>query len=116
MRAGCRAEDGPHAWVAQIARNEAFRSLGRASPDPLEDEGGAIHGIDDERLASAADRLDLRGALAGLNAMDRALVWLRYEGDLTQPAIAERLGMPEGTVKVRLHRLRAALRREIDPT
>jgi RNA polymerase sigma-70 factor (ECF subfamily) len=48
--------------------------------------------------------------------MDRALVWLRYEDDLTQPVIAERLGMPEGTVKVRLHRLRAVLRREIDPT
>jgi RNA polymerase sigma-70 factor (ECF subfamily) len=37
---------------------------------------------------------------------------LRYGEDLTQSAIARRLGIPEGTVKVRLHRARDKLRRE----
>jgi RNA polymerase sigma-70 factor (ECF subfamily) len=35
---------------------------------------------------------------------------MRYAEDLTQGAIARRLGIPEGTVKVRLHRARAKLR------
>ena len=36
---------------------------------------------------------------------------MRYEEDLTQAAIAAKLGIPEGTVKVRLHRARNKLRR-----
>ncbi len=36
---------------------------------------------------------------------------LRYGEDLTQQAIARRLGLPDGTVKVRLHRLRHKLRK-----
>jgi RNA polymerase sigma-70 factor (ECF subfamily) len=35
---------------------------------------------------------------------------MRYGEDLTQESVARRLGIPEGTVKVRLHRLRARLR------
>ena len=38
---------------------------------------------------------------------------LRYDEELTQEGIARRLGIPLGTVKVRLHRVRAKLRREI---
>jgi RNA polymerase sigma-70 factor (ECF subfamily) len=37
------------------------------------------------------------------------LLALRYEGDLTQEHVARIMGLPEGTVKVRLHRLRARL-------
>ena len=41
---------------------------------------------------------------------ERRLVDLRYEADLANPAIAQVLGLPEGTVKVRLHRIRNRLR------
>jgi RNA polymerase sigma-70 factor (ECF subfamily) len=41
---------------------------------------------------------------------DRSLLALRYAEDLTQSEVARRLGMPEGTVKVRLHRARRRLR------
>jgi RNA polymerase sigma-70 factor (ECF subfamily) len=34
------------------------------------------------------------------------LLLLRYGEDLTQPELARRLDLPEGTVKVRLHRIR----------
>jgi RNA polymerase sigma-70 factor (ECF subfamily) len=44
---------------------------------------------------------------------ERIAVTLRFHADLTVPAIAMLLGIPEGTVKSRLHlalgRLRAAL-------
>jgi RNA polymerase sigma-70 factor (ECF subfamily) len=36
---------------------------------------------------------------------------LRYGEDMTQAAIAQLLDIPEGTVKVRLHRARDKLRR-----
>jgi RNA polymerase sigma-70 factor (ECF subfamily) len=35
---------------------------------------------------------------------------MKYQEDLTQGMIARRLGIPEGTVKVRLHRARNKLR------
>jgi len=47
--------------------------------------------------------------LSSLGERDRELLVLRYLEDQTQPQIAARLGMPEGTVKVRLHRLRRRL-------
>lgn len=54
-------------------------------------------------------RLDVRSALRRLSTEDRVLLALRYDGDLTQEHVAKLMGMPEGTVKVRLHRLRARL-------
>jgi RNA polymerase sigma-70 factor, ECF subfamily len=53
---------------------------------------------------------DLHEAMERLSERDRRLLEMRYEEDLTQGAIARRLGIPEGTVKVRLHRARAKLR------
>jgi RNA polymerase sigma-70 factor, ECF subfamily len=55
-------------------------------------------------------RVDLLRALTELPEGDRRLLQMRYEEDLTQASVAIRLGIPEGTVKVRLHRLRARLR------
>ena len=68
---------------------------------------------DDERVLATVERADLHAALDRLNQRDRQLVRLRYDEDMTQEAIAHRLGIPLGTVKVRLHRVRAKLRREI---
>jgi RNA polymerase sigma-70 factor (ECF subfamily) len=53
--------------------------------------------------------------LGGLSADDRRLLELRYRDDLTQPLVAQQLGIPEGTVKVRLHRLRTRLRVALEP-
>lgn len=56
------------------------------------------------------ERLDVQAAIAGLDEADRRLLHLRYVDDLVQPLVAQRLGIPEGTVKVRLHRARNRLR------
>ncbi len=48
-------------------------------------------------------------------AQDRAMLALRYREGMTQGQVAEAMGMPEGTVKVRLHRARAALKRILLP-
>jgi RNA polymerase sigma-70 factor (ECF subfamily) len=60
------------------------------------------------------ERADLQAAMRGLGATEQLLLRLRYGEDLTGPAIAERLGMPEGTVKVRLHRARNKLQRSLE--
>jgi RNA polymerase sigma factor (sigma-70 family) len=68
-------------------------------------------GVEDERMLATVELADLRAALGVLSDRDRELLELRYQDDLTQPAIARKLDIPEGTVKVRLHRARKKLRR-----
>jgi RNA polymerase sigma factor (sigma-70 family) len=68
-------------------------------------------GVEDEQVLATVESADVQAALAGLSDRDRRLLEMRYEEDLTQKMIARRLGIPEGTVKVRLHRARNKLRR-----
>ena len=60
--------------------------------------------------AAVALAVDVRRALAELSYSDRVLLLARYWGDLSHQEAANLLGMPDGTAKVRLHRLRARLR------
>jgi RNA polymerase sigma-70 factor (ECF subfamily) len=109
-RSTLREADRRNQWLATIVRNEAFRQHARIRPDPtamIE----TYEGVEDERVVAAVERADLHAALKLLNDRDRQLLELRYTEDLTQQAIARRLGIPEGTVKVRLHRARDKLRR-----
>src|SRR4051812_8370581 len=109
LRLQCRGVPGP--WVAQIARNEALRLRGRrrrwdAVAELDETHEGAVAPPDDALVA----RIAVRDALATLTAEERRLVELRYELDLAQPDIALALGISEGTIRVRLHRIRKRLR------
>ncbi len=106
LRDGARRKD----WLATIVRNEAFRQHARVRPDPVA-EVEPREGVEDERIISTVERADLHAALKRLDERDRQLLQLRYNEDLTQEAIARRLGIPDGTVKVRLHRVRHKLRR-----
>jgi RNA polymerase sigma-70 factor (ECF subfamily) len=97
-------------WLATIVRNEAFRHYSRPRPAPTDDLE-LYEGSEDALVVSTVERADLQAALERLSERERVLLALRYEEDLTQPAIAARLGIPEGTVKVQLHRARLKLRR-----
>ena len=66
-----------------------------------------------EAIARTIERMVFDDLLRPLTAADRRLLRLRYEDDLTNSEIARRLDIPEGTVKVRLHRLRARLHEEL---
>ncbi|WP_284329353.1 RNA polymerase sigma factor [Demequina litorisediminis] len=61
----------------------------------------------------AAEVLDVRAALARLSPRERACIVLRFYDDLTVPAIAERLGLAEGTVKRYLSDASARLATEL---
>lgn len=110
QRRSCHNPAAPGPWVAQIARNEALRlrqneqrRLARSTEVEGEPMGGEP--LEDELIR----RVSVRQALATLTEEERRLVSLRYESDLAHPAIAKELGVPEGTVKVRLHRIRKRL-------
>ena len=108
-RSTLRDSERRNQWLAAIVRNEAFRQHARVRPDPtatIELQEGA----EDERVLRTVELADLHAALKGLSERERQILVMRYQEDLTHPVIARRLGIPEGTVKVRLHRVRAKLR------
>jgi RNA polymerase sigma-70 factor (ECF subfamily) len=110
QRGSCQSPSAPGPWVAQIARNEAYRlwqreQRVRARSGEVEDEQAPGEPLEDVMVR----RVSVRQALDSLTADERRLVDLRYESDMAHPAIAAMLGLPEGTVKVRLHRIRKRL-------
>ena len=94
------------AWVLGIARKRAIDQLRRrhANVVPIE-ELRDIAGDDGRELAERYARAnEVRGALERLPREQREVLALAYFGDLTQTEIAERLGVPLGTVKARTFR------------
>jgi RNA polymerase sigma-70 factor (ECF subfamily) len=109
----CRSPETPLPWLLEITRNEARRLLGRqARRGSLELFAAAP--LEDDALAGAAVRVTIEQAVRTLADGDRRVLHLRYAEDLTQAEVARRLGLPEGTVKVRLHRARGRLRRVLE--
>jgi RNA polymerase sigma-70 factor (ECF subfamily) len=108
-RSTLRDSERRNQWLATIVRNEAFRQHARVRPD-LTAAIEFSEGAEDERVLAAVELADIHAALEGLSERDRRLLEMKYEEDLTQAMIARRLGIPEGTVKVRLHRARNRLR------
>ena len=109
-RATCRGATNATAWLRAITANEVRRLVGRnrLPADPLDahEPSDPRSELGDRQLgAIAVDQM-----LAVLSPRDRQVLHLRYVAGLTQAQVAEQLGMPEGTVKVRLHRSRARLR------
>ena len=94
------------AWVLGIARKRAIDQLRRrhAHVVPIE-ELRDIAGDDGRDLAERYARAsEVRGALERLPREQREVLTLAYFGDLTQTEIADRLGVPLGTVKARTFR------------
>jgi RNA polymerase sigma-70 factor (ECF subfamily) len=110
QRATCHTPSAPGPWVAQIARNEALRLWQREQRMRERAETAEGENVEGEPLEDQLiRRVSVRQALEMLSDEERELVNLRYESDLANPAIARVLGVPEGTVKVRLHRIRKRL-------
>ena len=104
-----RDQDAFRPWLAQIVHREAARRYASGRPAPTAEltEEVAVDSYDPEAVDVG---IDVNRAIAALDERERLLIRLRYEEDWTQPAIAGHLGMPEGTVKVMLHRARNKLR------
>jgi RNA polymerase sigma-70 factor (ECF subfamily) len=114
-RDSCRSQASRLAWLVQITRNEALRLAERrqrrqASEIPDDTPDSHASAAADTGIDRTIDSVATEQALRVLRPEERTLIHLRYVEDLTQGQVAARLGVPEGTVKVRLHRARARLR------
>jgi RNA polymerase sigma-70 factor (ECF subfamily) len=103
-------------WIFTIARNLRIDRLRREVPWqelPEEDDQAAEEPLADEILSAKERQARVRAALAELPEDQHEVVVLSYIEGLSHGAIAERLGLPLGTVKSRMRiayqRIRAAL-------
>lgn len=98
--------------LARRAAVDLWRRRGVAVPRELdESETEAEGAAGNEAYEHLLLRLAVGEALAELSPAHREVLELAYSEDLTQSQIAERLGIPLGTVKTRaMHALRALTR------
>jgi RNA polymerase sigma-70 factor (ECF subfamily) len=109
----CSSEEARAAWLAAITRNEAMRWRRQRIPTPTDLEVVDREPVRSDPAEGLMQKMLVGTALAELSETEQQLVRLRYEDDLTQREIARQLCIPEGTVAVRLHRLRARLRDQL---
>lgn len=109
-------------WLVRIAVHEALQRLRRkrlaagiADDDLEEATMGTTHLPSPEKVASDGEvRAVLEQTIDALPAAFRAVFVLRTVEELSGPETAEVLGIPEETVRTRLHRARALLRDEVE--
>jgi RNA polymerase sigma-70 factor (ECF subfamily) len=104
-------------WFGRIVVNGCRDRLRARARHRVVDLGRELTEREHPHVADASEAAAVRDAVSrALDALDpdhRVVVALRFHADLTVPVIAQTLGIPEGTVKSRLHhalgRLRAAM-------
>ena len=104
------------AWLVSVTANEARRIM-RGRRQILREIPIGDPGLDDaspsDRAADGIALLDLRSALAALDPTDRALIALRYVGELSSEQIGAALGMSPSGARGRLSRLLLRLRGDL---
>lgn len=100
-----------HRRAVDLARREARRRL----TDPTVPQPDPASYSAEELVLAQLERRDVQRALGLLSDDQRRLVELAYYGGLTQVELAERLGVPLGTIKSRMFHALAQLRRSYAP-
>jgi RNA polymerase sigma-70 factor, ECF subfamily len=92
------------AWFGRIVVNSCRDELRRRSSRPRVADADLADDLADPSIrdGDAADRDEVGHAVARLKPDFQVILALRFGADLTVPAIADRLGIPEGTAKTRL--------------
>jgi len=111
-------------WLFRVARNRCIDVIRRRRTVPLgvsdasDDHSTSFEPTDDEPLPEElAERADLQrllaSAIAALPPTYSEVVALRYAGDRSFAEIAEILDCDEGAARVRFHRAKGLLRRQL---
>ncbi len=119
-----RGESKLSTWLLRIAANHAknrIKYLARRATDKEGLDGVSAAGLADSRRrgpdalleAAQTDSL-MQAAIAALDDDHRLLVVLRDIEGLSYEEICSITGLPDGTVKSRLHRARTALREHVE--
>jgi RNA polymerase sigma-70 factor, ECF subfamily len=111
----------PSAWLVRIARNRAIDRLrsrlvrahvSEATDDPPRDAPAVAP--DPESLAQMSEsRRAILAALDGMPPEQRRLIEAAYFEGYTQSELAEKFGLPLGTVKTRIRTAMQALREKL---
>lgn len=115
--------DGPFgAWLGRIAMRMAIARLKQPThlqADPTRAEGWLVDlgdAVDPQLLALDDERRsEVLQAISTLPEAQRRIVAMRFYRDMSLDEISSATGVPLGTVKSRLHRALAALRRRLVP-
>jgi len=111
-----RRRGAPRAWMFGIARNAALDELrrrGRVAELPPEPEDRTSAGPPELAEASARREVVLR-ALDELEARERELIALRFDGGLSHAEIAEVLDITATNASTMVHRVVTKLRKACD--
>ena len=103
-------------WLVTLARSRAIDRLraNRARKPPSGEQPASEPVADPAVELNQAQRASIvRTALAGLDSNERAALQLAYFSDLSQSEVAEKLGIPLGTVKTRMRSAMIKLRESL---
>lgn len=106
-------------WLVGIARYKILEALRRRQLYLIDDRtvgrGSSAAGlVSPDSVGALADRLVLTDAMNELPARTRKLITMAFHDQLTHAEIAERAGLPLGTVKSDIRRGLERLRRHMD--
>jgi RNA polymerase sigma-70 factor (ECF subfamily) len=103
-------------WLLVIARSRAIDHLRRRVPEPVDSDRLAALADRDraDETAALLERWRMAGMIAALPRDEARMLRLRFYEGLTQRQIAERTGMPLGTVKMRMVQALDRLRLMVD--
>jgi RNA polymerase sigma-70 factor (ECF subfamily) len=102
------------AWICTIARNRARDHVRVRRPIPMAETPDVVDTDElDGGALREAEALDVHAAVADLSPAMRELIELAYWHGLSQSEIAERTGLPLGTVKTRTRRALAHLAEQL---
>jgi RNA polymerase sigma-70 factor (ECF subfamily) len=105
-----RQVESARSWLLAIVRNQFLRECDKRKPVPAGDLRLDVQSIPDDIAEEAIDREALQAALNELPPHYRVVVTMFYFEDCSYREIAERLGVPIGTVMSRLARAKEHLR------
>jgi RNA polymerase sigma-70 factor (ECF subfamily) len=108
-----RDTDRLRSWLVSIAANQARDALRRRRRRPVVELDVADAASPSSDPARRPGDIDLRNALAALDATDRALVALRYVAGLDSFELGRALGMSPSGTRARLARILDRLRTEL---
>ncbi len=104
-------------WIMTIARSRAIDQLRRRVPeprDPLTEAGSAADPDPELSPDALVERWRVAHLLSRLRADEAAMLRMRFYEGLSQTQIADRVGVPLGTVKMRMVNALERLRDMID--
>ena len=99
--------ESPEGWVYRVAINVARSALRRTEREDLWEQPP------EEAVADDHPDLELRAAIGRLPVKFRSVVVARYLLDWSTADTAQALGIPEGTVKIRLKRALSRLAQDL---